>query len=279
MAVQDVVVANGTTLYYEVQGTGPSLLCIAGTTGDAGHFTQVAAHLADEFTVVTYDRRGNSRSPRPEGWTRTSVPEQADDAAALMRALRLAPGAVFATDAGGRIGLDLLIRFPHLLRGVILHDPVLPSVLHDAARLTDAVQAAIYQGFQAKGLPGGVEAVFRYVAGDAAVAAIPPQTLERMLQNAEAIFTIERSPDFASWCPAEEAMAAVTAPVALLVGGESLGFIGEMAEWLAPRLKVPVGTAPGGHAAYFDRAPELAEALRPILRQWSARRSACRDED
>jgi hypothetical protein len=30
-------------------------------------------------------------------------------------------------------------------------------------------------------------------------------------------------------------------------------------------------TAPGGHAAYFDHAPELAETLRPILRQWSTR--------
>jgi len=279
MDVRNVVVANGTMLYYEVQGTGPALLCIAGTTGDAGHFTQVAARLADEFTIVTYDRRGNSRSPRPEGWTRTSVSEQADDAVALMQALRLSPGAVFATDAGGRIGLDLLIRFPYLLHGVILHDPVLPSVLHDAAQLTDAVQVAIYQGVQAKGLPGGVEAVFRYIAGDAAVAAIPPQTLERMLQNAETIFSIERSKDFASWCPAEGALAAVTVPVALLVGHESPGFFGEMAGWLASRLKVPVGTAPGGHAAYFDRAPELAEALRPILRQWSTLPSGYRDED
>ena len=38
MAVQDVVVVNGTTLYYEMHGTGPSVLCIAGATGDAGHF-------------------------------------------------------------------------------------------------------------------------------------------------------------------------------------------------------------------------------------------------
>ena len=35
MAVQDVVVVNGTTLYYEIRGTGPSVLRIAGTAGDA----------------------------------------------------------------------------------------------------------------------------------------------------------------------------------------------------------------------------------------------------
>ena len=75
--------ANGTSLYYERQGTGPPELLIAGSTGDAANFTRAAALLANEFTVVTYDRRGNSRSPRPAGWTTTSVGEQADDAAAL----------------------------------------------------------------------------------------------------------------------------------------------------------------------------------------------------
>ena len=85
------VVANGTNLYYEREGTGPAVLFIAGSTGDAGNFSRAAALLADEFSVVTYDRRGNSRSPRPSGWTTTSVGEQADDAAALINALKLAP--------------------------------------------------------------------------------------------------------------------------------------------------------------------------------------------
>jgi hypothetical protein len=42
--------------------------------------------MANEFTVVTYDRRGNSRSGRPPGWTTTSVREQADDAAGIIQA-------------------------------------------------------------------------------------------------------------------------------------------------------------------------------------------------
>ena len=268
MSAHHVVVANGVTLYYEMHGAGLSVLCIAGTTGDAGHFTQMAAQLADEFTVVTYDRRGNSRSPRPQGWTQTSVSEQAEDATALIQALQLAPVVVFGTDAGGRIALDLLTRFPHLLRGVILHDPVLPSILAHPEQVTAPVQAAIQQGLQSRGLPGGVEAVLRYIAGDATMAAIPPQTLERMLQNAETIFTTERSQAFANWCPTEEALAAVRVPVALLVGQESPEFLREMAHWLAPRLRTPVLTVPGGHAAYFDHAAALAAALRPVVRQF-----------
>jgi len=69
--IKDFAVVNGTTLYYEKQGTGTPVLLIAGSTGDAGNFTRAADLMADEFAVVTYDRRGNSRSPRPTGWTAT----------------------------------------------------------------------------------------------------------------------------------------------------------------------------------------------------------------
>ena len=110
------IVANGTSLYYERQGTGPAVFFIAGSTGDAGNFSRAAALLADEFTVVTYDRRGNSRSPPPSGWTTTSVGEQADDAAALINTLNLAPTFVFSASVGGLIALDLAIRHPHLVR-------------------------------------------------------------------------------------------------------------------------------------------------------------------
>jgi hypothetical protein len=57
---------NGARIYHEMRGSGPSVLFIAGATGDAGHFQRVAEILSGEFAVVTYDRRGNSRSPRPD---------------------------------------------------------------------------------------------------------------------------------------------------------------------------------------------------------------------
>ena len=78
---------NGTTLYYERRGEGPSVLFIAGATGDAGHFGGVAEALADEFAVVTFDRRGNSRSLASSASGGGSIDEQADDVAALLTAL------------------------------------------------------------------------------------------------------------------------------------------------------------------------------------------------
>jgi pimeloyl-ACP methyl ester carboxylesterase len=55
----------------------PAVLLIMGASGDGGHFHGLVQLLADEYTVVTYDRRGNGRSPRPPGWNTTSNDEQA----------------------------------------------------------------------------------------------------------------------------------------------------------------------------------------------------------
>jgi pimeloyl-ACP methyl ester carboxylesterase len=138
--------ANDTRLYFELRGDGPGLLFISGATGDAGHWTGVADTLADEYTVITYDRRGNSRSLRPPGWTSTTVDEQADDAAALLRGLKLPPVIVFGTSAGARIAANLTIRHPELLRAVVFHEPVFQSGVTNAAAIWTRRKALIEVG-------------------------------------------------------------------------------------------------------------------------------------
>ena len=64
---------NGAELYHEVRGDGPPVLLVTGATGDGGHFDALADMLADEFTVISYDRRGNGRSPRPAAWAGSSL--------------------------------------------------------------------------------------------------------------------------------------------------------------------------------------------------------------
>src|SRR5829696_4738255 len=111
------ITVNGTELFHEVRGTGPPVLLIMGATGDGGHFNRLAEMLADEYTVVRYDRRGTGRSSRPPGWVTTSPEEQADDAAALLSALGLAPAAVFGTSSGANFARALVVRHPATVRG------------------------------------------------------------------------------------------------------------------------------------------------------------------
>jgi len=261
---RQMVQANGTELYTEVRGSGPTVLFISGATGDGGHFERVAEALAGEFTTIIYDRRGNSRSPRPAGWAATSTDEQADDAAALLQALGLGPAAMFATSGGGVIGLNLLLRHPQAVRGAIIHEPALLAVLPDPQAVFAHIQPIVEKGMAKNGPRGGVEAFVRTVAGDAVFEGLPPELRERMLNNGETLFQIEFGV-LESYRPGDAELAAIGCPVEVMVGTESLPFLVDTSRWLAAAVNTPLRTLPGGHAPYFDRPEAMARELRPYL--------------
>jgi pimeloyl-ACP methyl ester carboxylesterase len=269
------VSVNGTQLYYERRGSGPSVLFIQGATGDGGTFTQVAELLADEFTIVTYDRRGNSRSPRPSGWAMTTMDEQADDAAALLRALDLAPAAVFGTSGGAVILLNLLLRQPQVLRGALVHEPPLIPVVPGGAALGAQFQAMTEEALAKGGPRGAMEFFLRAEAGDANFEHLEPALRERMLGNADVFFSTELEP-LVTYVPDAAALGQVRVPVFALAGVEHRGadsgpgdYHYEATRWVADRLGTNLMELPGAHAPYLDRPQELAVALRPLLKQVS----------
>ena len=257
---------NGARIYHEVRGSGPSVFFIAGATGDGGHFERVAELLSDEFTVVTYDRRANSRSPRPSGWESTSTEEQSEDAAQLIEALGLAPAAVFGTSGGAIIGLDLVIRRPDLLRGAILHEPAMLSILPDSEEVMGAIQQVVEGGMQRGGPRGGMEAFLRFFVGDKTFADVEGQLRERMLDNGENFFGRELH-SIGPYHPSDATLANVEVPVTVIAGAETSPLLTEASQWVATHLNVELKTVSGGHAPYFDRPEEMAWALRPLLRR------------
>src|SRR5829696_5129935 len=259
---------NGAKIYHEVRGSGPSVLFIAGATGDGGHFERVVELLSDEFTVVTYDRRANSRSPRPDSWESTSTEEQSEDAARLIEHLGLAPIAIFGNSVGAIIGLDLVFRHLELVRGAILHEPPMTAGMANPEEVMGAIQQVVEGGMQWGGPRGGCESFFRFVAGDEAFENLDPQLRERMLGNGETLVGTEMGA-FEPYQPDEAALTAVEVPVRVMVGTESAPFFAETARWLADRMNVELEKLPGGHTPYFDRPQEIAEMLRPLLRELS----------
>lgn len=257
------VEVNGAEIYHEVRGTGPSVVLVAGATGDAGHFSRVAELLAEEFTVVTYDRRGNSRSPRPPGWTRTSTDEQADDLAALIEALGVKPAAVCGTSGGAIITLNAVLRHESVVRGAILHEPPLASVLRDPEPVMQTIGGVVEGGMASGGPRAALQAFLDLVAGDS-LRGLDEVTIERMLGNAEVLFELEFG-TFESWRPNDDALSRVAIPVQVMASGRSAPFFTEASEWIAQRLGTTVVPAPGGHAPYFDQPEELVQAIRPFL--------------
>jgi pimeloyl-ACP methyl ester carboxylesterase len=262
------VIVNGAELYYEVRGTGPPVLLIMGSTGDGGHFDAFADVLADEFMVVSYDRRGNGRSPAPPGWQTTSPQEQADDAAGLLQALGTGPVAVFATSSGGNFALCLLVRHPGWVRGAILHEPGLYALADDFDAVRAPVRALVQEAMEAGGPPVAVERFWCYVAGEDGWDRLAPALRQRLRAGAGTLFGVELG-TYELYLPGDEALAAIAVPVLLLVSEDSLPFFAEIAARFGQRLGVDVATAPGTHATYHEHPRELADIVRPFLRQVS----------
>jgi pimeloyl-ACP methyl ester carboxylesterase len=129
---------NGVRLYYELHGSGEPLVLVHGSWGDARNWRLVVPGLAESFRVVVYDRRGHSRSQRPD--TPGSVDEDGDDLAALLEALDLAPAHVVTNSYGGNIALRLATRRPEVFRSLSCHEPPLFSLLEDDPELRELLQ-------------------------------------------------------------------------------------------------------------------------------------------
>src|SRR5580700_5350610 len=136
----DVIVSQLETpevnLYYTLRGSGPILLILQGGAGNAEGSEALADQLAGQFTVVTYDRRGLSRSTpvRAEGH---EIAIHANDAARLLAALSPAPAFVFGSSMGALIGLELAAEHSTLVRLLIAHEPPVYRLLE---RITQFVQ-------------------------------------------------------------------------------------------------------------------------------------------
>lgn len=245
---------NATKLYYELRGTGPSFLFIPGAEGDAEEYLRVVELLDDEFAVLSYDRRGYSRSLRPADYSGTTVDEQADDAAALLAALRMAPAGVWGNSSGAIIGLSLVLRHPEVVRKAMLHEAPLFAGMSDPQQVLAFLREATAQGK----VP-----FLRMLTGDAVYKGFSSDYQARLL--ADDTWIKHEFDNFESYRPADEDLAKVQRPVAVLFGADSPPFFGEAANWLAGRLGTDVLTIPGGHGVHYDYPEEVAKAIRNFM--------------
>ena len=81
---------NGVRLFYELYGSGEvPVVLVHGSWVSHHDWDFLAPRLAEGFRVLTYDRRGHSRSERPGA--QGSVREDVADLAALIEHLGLGP--------------------------------------------------------------------------------------------------------------------------------------------------------------------------------------------
>ncbi|MDR8412865.1 alpha/beta hydrolase [Nonomuraea sp. 3-1Str] len=124
----------GARLYYEVRGTGPVLLISQSGEGDAGRTVDLVDRLATDHTVITYDRRGLSRSTLDDPAGGATVAEHTDDVHRLLAELTDEPARMLGCSFGAVLGLHLAVRHPAQLHTLVAHEPVAPALLPAAER-------------------------------------------------------------------------------------------------------------------------------------------------
>jgi pimeloyl-ACP methyl ester carboxylesterase len=264
----------GATLYYEVRGSGPMLLCIPGGPTDAGIFSDLAGRLADSYTVVTYDPRGHSRSPLDAEPEDIPASLHADDAAAFIAAMRSLPANVYGSSGGGTIGLELVARHPELVSTLVAHEAPMMELLPDAeawrSRFLDMVETYRADGvFAAMAKFGAaVEEGGPKYSEEIAQVEPTPESQEmgaRMAGNFE-LFIAHELLQIGGHVTDFDALRAASTRIVSAAGETSEQQAARRAAFaLAERLGIPVTYLPGSHGGWGADPQEFAERLHEVL--------------
>jgi pimeloyl-ACP methyl ester carboxylesterase len=274
----------GASLYFEIRGSGTALLMIPGGPADAGAFAGLAEILAERYTVVTYDPRGNSRSTfdgPPRDW-RADV--HADDARRLLAAVGPEPADVLASSSGALVGLELVARFPEQVHTLVAHEPPITELLPDAERHR-AIGREVYDIYRTAGV-GPAMARFLAVAGlDGGLpqeATGPrgepePEIVEmmaRMERNLD-LFFAHGWLQIGGYVPDFAALRAASTRIVVAGGEASRGQLAYAAgAAVAERLGTTVVHFPGDHGGFASDPVAFAERLHEVLRGDAAPRGS-----
>lgn len=110
---------NGLDMYYEIHGTGRPLVLLHGSFSAIGtSFGALLPDLAQTRQVIGVEQQGHGHTAdidRP-----LTVEQMADDTTALLKEIGITNADIFGYSLGAGIALQLAIRYPELVRKLIV---------------------------------------------------------------------------------------------------------------------------------------------------------------
>lgn len=254
---------DGTSLHFELRGSGAPLLLLNGLGLDLTAWGPLAGALERRFRLVLLDARGAGRSAAPPGPYSTA--RLAADAAALLASLALGPAHVIGLSLGGLVAQELALRAPGAVRAVVLaataaHLPARTRRVLDAWRrlaLAGTDRAALCREQLAWVLSEPSLADERVVgAFEAALAAGTPPAPHGLSAQVDACLAHD----------ARDRAVAIAAPALVLAGREDALLPPAASEALARLLpRARFEELPGGHAFLAESAEAAAARVLEFL--------------
>jgi pimeloyl-ACP methyl ester carboxylesterase len=265
----DKVSVNGLSFTYVEEGSGPPVVLVHGSVSDYREWSKQMAPLARHYRVIAYSRRYHWPNLPPGEGADASLERQADDLAAIVKAMGAAPAHIVGHSYGGAVALNLTLRHPELVRTLVLSEPAVSGVLanspeNDAAlKEGQAVRAEMKEAFASADTERIVRTYAERVApGEFATAA--PEVRQMLLSNVSA-FQLDynsRRPSFTC-----DDAGRVAVPVLILSGNRSSMGLQRIAETAARCIKaakflrIPKAT----HWMQHDQAQAFNEAVLAFL--------------
>jgi len=270
------VAIEGDDLFYEVYGQGQPLMMIPPAGGDGWHYSFVAEILADEYKVITFDRRANGRSTMhaPQNF---EISQQSRDAVALLHAVGETSAHIFGNSSAAAIVLDMAKTQPKAIRAVVAHEAPLAR-LHPKAARWQAFFASVYSMSYTL---GPSLAALRFFFG----AQLPALEMIKATKNINAHRKQSKDPYISdqdatqfmlrqellpvtNYLPDIEAIQRSNGKVFIAVsqwGLQKKTWYAIVAQILAEQLGCELVTFPGHHGSFLDMPGEWAAVLREVL--------------
>lgn len=260
---------EGANIVYDYEGEGPLLLTIAGGGGDAIRYAPLSSILANEYTVVNYDRRGNSRSTGDVS-AAMDMAQSARDAAAVIRAMGVEKAFVFGNSGGANIGLKLAEDIPEVITGLVVHEPPVIPLLPDAEIWQGFVEN-VHETYTTQGIRAAMMLFASSLVGfDAQPQGQGPGNRIGGGPNMDFFMAREYVP-IGTYVPDLDAISRNQVPIITAAGRRSAdAYYARTARILAQRLGCQYVEFPGNHMAFINDTEAFAATLHEALQNLAA---------
>lgn len=263
----NILALKGAQLYYDVVGQGPVLILIPGANGTGDIFNSFKDQLKDQFTVVTFDRRGFGESkltePLPEcaknAYDDYRINRDVKDVVALSRHLSEEPVYVFGSSSGAIVAMHILKNNPEIVKQIAFHEPPINTFLPDSTYWKEKNEE-IVDDMLNKGLEAGIETFSKKnnASNDDLnnlSTSKPKNEIEQKKKNKQILFWAKYEiRQYTHSNMTIENLASNKDKITLLTGEESNGnFVYNVNQYIAEQLDIDVVETPGGHFGYVKQ--------------------------
>jgi pimeloyl-ACP methyl ester carboxylesterase len=218
-------------LYYQMAGSGDSVVLVHGNVGDHRHWDGQFEYLASRRRVVRYDLRGYGKSSEPAGSSYSDY----SDLAQLLEYLDVAEANVAGWSFGSGVAFDFAIAFPERVKTLV---SVAPWVNGHSSEAVDAFFAMmrVVKDAAARGGPGAARDAFvDLVLGDSILTESAHDFVRKIAADFSWSAFAKPSQKIALEPTSASQLGKLTVPVLLVTADHDLPVCREMADLVVSR--------------------------------------------